>query len=83
MSQIVRSSVQLGNIIRRARRNRGWTQSELADHAGLRQELVSKIETGHEGTKLSTIHAIFAALSLDLVVETRNARQAADIEDIF
>jgi HTH-type transcriptional regulator/antitoxin HipB len=55
----------------------------LADHAGLRQELVSKIETGHEGTKLSTIHAIFAALSLDLVVEARNARQAADIEDIF
>ncbi len=83
MSQIVRSSAQLGNIIRRARRNRGWTQSELADHAGLRQELVSKIETGHEGTKLSTIHAIFAALSLDLVVEARNARQAADIEDIF
>lgn len=83
MSQIVRSSVQLGNIIRRTRRNRGWTQSELADHAGLRQELVSKIETGHEGTKLSTIHAIFAALSLDLVVEARNARQAADIEDIF
>lgn len=83
MSQIVRSSVQLGNIIRRARRNRGWTQSELADHAGLRQELVSKIETGHEGTKLSTIHAIFAALSLDLVVDARNARQAADIEDIF
>jgi HTH-type transcriptional regulator/antitoxin HipB len=83
MSQIVRSPVQLGNIIRRARRSRGWTQSQLADHAGLRQELVSKIETGHEGTKLSTIHAIFAALSLDLVVEARNARQATDIGDIF
>ncbi|MGC6399968.1 helix-turn-helix domain-containing protein [Sphingomonas sp. FW199] len=83
MSQLVRSSVQLGNVIRRARKNRGWTQSQLADHAGLRQELVSKIETGHESTKLSTIHAIFAALSLDLVVEARNARQTADIEDIF
>jgi HTH-type transcriptional regulator/antitoxin HipB len=44
---------------------------------------VSKIETGHSGTKLSTIHAIFAALSLDLVVEARNARHTADIEDIF
>jgi HTH-type transcriptional regulator/antitoxin HipB len=83
MSQIVRSPVQFGKIIRRARRTRGWTQSQLADHAGLRQELVSKIETGHDGTKLSTIHAIFAALSLDLVVEARNARHTADIEDIF
>lgn len=83
MSQIVRSPIQLGTIIRRARKKRRWTQSELADHSGLRQELVSKIETGHEGTKLSTIHAIFAALDLELVVEERNARRAADIEDIF
>lgn len=83
MSQIVRSPVQFGNIIRCARRDRGWTQSQLADHAGLRQELVSKIETGHTGTKLSTIHALFAALSLDLVVEARNTRHAVNIEDIF
>lgn len=83
MSQIVRSPLQFGNIIRCARRDRGWTQSQLADHAGLRQELVSKIETGHAGTKLSSIHALFAALSLDLVVEARNARHAVNIEDIF
>lgn len=83
MYQIVRSPVQLGTLIRRARRNRGWTQSELADLAGLRQELISRIEVGHEGTKLSSIHALFAALDLELVVEERNARQNSDIEDIF
>lgn len=83
MSQIIRSSLQLGTLIRRARKRRGWTQSQLAGLTGLRQELVSKIETGHEGTKLSSIQAIFAALDLDLIVEARNAHQAADIEDIF
>lgn len=83
MHQIVRSPLQLGTLIRRARRSRGWTQSDLASLAGLRQELVSKIETGHEGTKVSSIHALFAALDFDLVVEERNARHQEEIEDIF
>jgi HTH-type transcriptional regulator / antitoxin HipB len=83
MHQIARSPQQLGAIIRRTRRKRGWTQSQLADLAGLRQELISKIETGHESTKLSSIHALFAALSLDLVVEERNTGRTLDIGDIF
>ena len=83
MQQIVRSPIQLGTLIRRARKDRGWSQSQLAGYSGLRQELVSKIETGHEGTKLSSIHALFAALDLDLVIERRNARSTKDIGDIF
>lgn len=83
MRQIIRSPLQLGALIRQARRNRGWTQSDLANLTGLRQELISRIETGHEGTKLSSIHELFAALGLDMTVEDRNTRRAADIEDIF
>jgi HTH-type transcriptional regulator/antitoxin HipB len=83
MHKIVRSPIQLGTIIRRERHQRSWTQSDLAALSGLRQELISKIETGHEGTKLSAIYAIFAALDLELVVEQRNTDQAKDIGDIF
>tara|TARA_B100000678_G_scaffold276618_1_gene269640 strand:+ start:372 stop:623 length:252 start_codon:yes stop_codon:yes gene_type:complete len=83
MQKIVRSPIQLGTLIRRARKDRGWSQSQLAGYSGLRQELVSKIETGHEGTKLSSIHALFAALDLELVVEARNARPTKDIGDVF
>lgn len=83
MSQIARSPKQLGTLIRRARKQRGLTQTELAGLAGLRQELVSKIETGHEGTKLSSIYALFAALDLELVIESRSGKPAKDIEDIF
>lgn len=83
MSQIARSPKQLGNIIQRTRKRRGLTQTELADLAGLRQELISKIETGHEGTKLSSIYALFAALNLELIVDDRSARPAKDIGDIF
>lgn len=83
MPQIARSSRQFGNLIQRTRKQRGLTKTELANLAGLRQEMVSRIETGHEATKLSSIYALFAALDLELVVDTRSGRQAKDIEDIF
>ncbi len=83
MSHIARSPRQLGNIIQRARKLRGLTQTDLANLSGLRQEMISKIETGHEGTKLSSIYALFAALDLELIIDTRSGRQAMDIGDIF
>ncbi|MEM7701878.1 MAG: helix-turn-helix domain-containing protein [Pseudomonadota bacterium] len=83
MHQIVRSPKQLGTLIRRERRQRSWTQSDLASLTGLRQEFISKIEAGQEGTKLATIYAIFAALELELVVEQRTPDQAPNIEDVF
>ena len=49
----------------------------------MRQEMVSKIETGHEGTKLSSVFALFAALDLELLVDTRSGRPTQNIEDIF
>lgn len=83
MSHIARSPRQLGNIIQRTRKQRGLTQTDLANLAGLRQEMISKIETGHEGTKLSSIYALFAALDLELLIDTRSGRPAQGIEDIF
>jgi HTH-type transcriptional regulator/antitoxin HipB len=75
--------MQLGNIIQRARKHRSMTQTDLATLSGLRQELISKIESGHEGTKLSSVYALFAALNLELVIEDRAGRPARAIEDIF
>lgn len=83
MSHIARSPRQLGNIIQRARKQQGLTQTDLANLTGLRQEMISKIETGHEGTKLSSIYALFAALDLELVVDTRSGRSTLKIEDLF
>lgn len=83
MSYIARSPKELGNIIRRTRRACELTQTELAGLTGLRQELISKIESGHEGTKLSSIYALFAALRLELVIEKRTSGAVKDIEDIF
>jgi len=83
MPYIVRSPKQLGAAIHRARKQKGMSQTELARLAGLRQELVSKIETGQEGTRLSSIYALFAALDLEMVIDQRSGKSVPDIEDIF
>lgn len=83
MTELARSPKQIGNIIRRTRKHRGWTQAQLADRAGLRQETISLIETGHPAAKLDTILVILAALDLEFQVVPRSKSQASTIEGIF
>lgn len=70
MMQLARTRLQLGAIIRRYRRQRGWTQSDLAAQAGVRQATISQIEAGKD-VRYSTIADVFAALELELVVQPR------------
>lgn len=83
MADLARTPKQLGNLIRRSRKKRGLSQTQLGDKAGLRQETISLIETGHPAAKLDTILAILAALDLELRIVPRSKGAAADIEDIF
>ena len=80
---IARSSKQLGRLIQDFRRKRGLNQTELANLAGLRQEMVSKIETGREGVRLGNIYDILAALDLEMTLAPRIKSSAKDIQDIF
>lgn len=80
---IARSTEQLGAILRRVRRQRGLTQSQLGETAHLRQATVSKLEDGAPATRLATIVSVLAALDLELVVRQRSRAQTDEIEDLF
>ena len=80
---IARSSGQVGRLIQRFRLEQGLTQTQLAQLAGQRQEMISKIETGQGGVKLSTLLDVLAALGLEMTLEPRSQSSTADIEDIF
>lgn len=67
----LRSARQLGRALRRLRNLKRTTQAELADLAGLRQPTISSVESGANGTELSTVFAILRALDLELVVRRR------------
>ncbi len=80
---IARSAKQLGAILRRVRKERGLTQSQVGETVHLRQATISKLEDGAPATQLVTIIAALAALDLELVVRQRSQAKAEDIEDLF
>jgi HTH-type transcriptional regulator/antitoxin HipB len=83
MTQIARTPKQLGAILKRQRNSLGLTQSEAAARAGLRQEHVSKIESGLPGTAIRAIMDLVAALDLELAVAPRRKGGDIDLADIF
>lgn len=83
MKNLARNPRQIGNTIRRARKNLALSQKQLGDKAGLRQETISLIETGNPSTKIETLLAVLAALDLEFQIAPRSRSSAADIEDMF
>lgn len=83
MTDLARTPKQIGNLVRRTRKRRGLSQSQLGEKAGLRQETISLIETGNPATKLETILAVLAALDLEFRIVPRSKGAASDIEALF
>ncbi|MGW4736789.1 helix-turn-helix domain-containing protein [Nocardia xishanensis] len=59
---------ELGRQIRAAREARGWSQTELANRAGMRQHAVSRLEAGDVVPTITTLERIAAALDTELSV---------------
>lgn len=83
MGDLARDPRQIGNLIRRARKKQGLSQTQLGQKAGLRQETISLIETGNPATTLETILSVLATLDLEFQIMPRSKGRAADIEEIF
>jgi HTH-type transcriptional regulator/antitoxin HipB len=83
MDQIARTTKDLGQALRAARKAKGLTQAELAARAGIWQRTVSNIETGTSGAKVDTIFDLLAALDLELRIVPRSKMTQRDLEDIF
>lgn len=45
------------------RKDRGWTQQQLADKAGIPMSNISKLESGYGNPKLSTLYKLMTALA--------------------
>lgn len=72
MNNLARDPKQIGNIIRRARKQRALSQKELGDRTGLRQETISLIENGNAAAKIETLLAVLAALDLEFQIAARS-----------
>ena len=79
VNDLARDPRQIGNLIRRARKKQGLSQTALGAKAGLRQETISLIESGHPAAKIETLLAVLAVLDLEFQVAPRS-KAGRDIE---
>ncbi len=55
---------QFGVALRQARREHGWSQEELAEHAALDRSYLGEIERGQVTPTLSTLEKLASALGI-------------------
>jgi HTH-type transcriptional regulator/antitoxin HipB len=83
MKQSARTAKQLGAIIRRERRSRGLSQTEIGKKIGLRQATISKLEAGKPATQLRTLLDVLASMGLEIIIDERGKTSSNDIESLF
>jgi len=67
----IRTTQQLGAILRGYRSERGLTQQEVGERVGIAQKAISQIETNLGSTSLARVLQVLAALDLELTVGPR------------
>lgn len=68
----VRSVVELGALVRRARKAMKMNQSEFAAHAGVGRRFVSELEGGKASLEFDRVMACAQAAGIDLTAKLRN-----------
>jgi transcriptional regulator with XRE-family HTH domain len=65
-----RMSSSLGNAIRDARNQRGWSQVTLGERSGVSRPTIARVEAGGD-VSTATLEKVVAALGLTIKVEPR------------
>lgn len=69
----IRTSGQLGPVLKQLRAARGWSQEELGRELGLSQERVSAIENHPERVTLDQLFTVLLKLDAQFVVTSKDA----------
>lgn len=75
--QATRLPFELGKTVREMREQRGWTQTQLADAAGMTQPAVARFEAGGTVPTIPVLERLAHALEAKLVVQLTANSSAA------
>jgi transcriptional regulator with XRE-family HTH domain len=75
--EATRLAYELGRAVRELREDRNWTQTQLADAAGMTQSAVARFEAGGTVPTLPLLERVASALDVDLSVKFEPRGKAA------
>lgn len=73
MSTAVRTSGQFGPILKKLRKEKGWSQQALGNKVGLSQERISVIENHPEKVSLDSLLTVLMALDVEMQIAPKSA----------
>ena len=81
----IRSTSDLSAFLRITRHQKGWTQAQLGERAGVAEKHVNRIENGANEPRISTVIALLAALGFELMAQETGTDTSVSrsVEDLF
>lgn len=71
--------LDLADDILRLRLEKGWSQAELAEHAGTKQANISRLESGLSNPSINFLQKVAKALDTNISVKFENYNPVVDI----
>ena len=75
----VQTVAQLAAVVRRLRKGRDWSQSELAEAAGVSRVFISQLENGKARAEVRLVLAVLQALGASVVVAPSGVEATDDV----
>ncbi len=72
MLATVRTSGQLSPILKKLRKEKGWSQQALGEKVGLSQERISAIENHPEKVSLDSLLTVLMALDVEMQIAPKS-----------
>jgi len=74
----IRTSRDIGHLVRDARKMRGWTQQDLARRLNVHQPWISSIENGKDTASIGLVLRLIGILDIDLAPIPRGGGSPID-----
>lgn len=71
-AQRVKSTTELGALLRKKRKAQGLTQAQVAEHCGISPRFISEVERGKASAEIGKVMYLLETLGVDLIVDTRD-----------
>ena len=70
-AQLIKSTKELGELLRKKRKDQDLTQAQVAEHCGISPRFVSEVERGKASAEIGKVLYLMETLGVDLIVDTR------------